>query len=182
MVEHTAARKRPHADLTPIVRRAAGSHGGQAVGEILVVARHVLIAEHRQRKALIHDLLDGLIARRGIGRKGRIDHAGAGSIGLGDHQMNREREFALLHVEGQHHLAVLRLARPIVVIIHLNSGADFGRRGRRDAEALVRIQVYNILSPLVKVLRVHLAVKERRQTPCANLFLHHVLIPSLCFL
>ena len=96
--------------------------------------------------------------------------------------MNREREFAILHVEGQHHLTVFRLARPIIVVLLCHNGADFARRGRRDAEALVRIQVYDILSPFVKVLRVHLTVKERRQTSCSNLFLHHVLIPSLCFL
>ena len=115
VVHHAHGRIGPQADLAGRVRPLAREEGREPVRKVAVVARDVLVAEHRHGVPVVHDLLDGLIAGRRIGRKEDVDGARRGALRLGQHEVHGEGELPRLQLQRELHAPVLRLAGPVVL-------------------------------------------------------------------
>ena len=172
VVHHAHGRIGPQADLAGRIRPLAREEGREPVCKVAVVARDVLIAEHRHGVPVVHDLLDGLIAGRRIGGKGDVDGAGRGALRLGQHEVHGEGELPRLQLQRELHAPVLRLAGPVVLPVRLDLGAQCLGRGRGDAKAFARVEREPLLPPGGERLRGHPLRKQRRQVPPGLFFLH----------
>ena len=98
------SRPRPKADLAAIVGIALTfgiDPPRQAVGKIPIIAGHVLVAEGQGGKALVHQLLGGLIAVGNIVAEIDVNKARNFGLSLRGYVIDRKRELPPLRPAGQ---------------------------------------------------------------------------------
>ena len=136
---HAAHRRpRPQCDFTRVMRRAFAvfiQNTRKAGGEVAVVARHILIAERKHRKAVVDEFLRRHVAVRHIASEVDVDKKRVRPLCGRHSQIHREREIFAVYHNAKRQLFQRRLARAEII---RNAGLRFpNERFRRLRQAAV---------------------------------------------
>ena len=140
-VIHAAHRRpRPQCDFTRVMRRAFAvfiQNTRKAGGEVAVVARHILIAERKHRKAVVDELLRRHVAVRHIASEIDVDKKRVRPLCGRHSQIHREREIFAVYHNAKRQLFQRRLARAEIIrnaglrFPNERSGRGYNHRSRR---------------------------------------------------